>query len=77
MLYMHIEHLLEIGVCFTNHAHILPTKLDKCRCFLVREIWIWSGKCQGILLSIICGNPVEHEAVRPSVQVSTEGPGKC
>ena len=61
MLYMHIEHLLEIGVCFTNHAHILPTKLDKCRCFfgqgnldLVREM---SGKCQGILLSIICGNP--------------------
>ena len=24
---------------------------------LFREIWIWSGKCQGILLSIICGNP--------------------
>ena len=42
---MHIEHLLEIGVCFTNHAHILPTKLDKCWCFfgqgnldLVREM---------------------------------------
>ena len=32
-----MEHLLEIGVCFTNHAHILPTVPDKCPCF-------WSGK---------------------------------
>ena len=55
-----MEHLLEIDICFTNHAQTLPPKLDKCRCFgqgnldLVREK---SGKCQGILLSIMCGNP--------------------
>ena len=51
-VYRHIENMLEIHVCFTNHAHLLPTKLDKCRYF-------GSGKCQGILLFIICGNPDE------------------
>ena len=61
-----MKNLLEIHVCFTNHNHRLPTKLDKINADilgqgnldLVREK---SGKCQGILLSIICGNPVlEH-----------------
>ena len=40
-----MEHLLEIGVFITDHAHILHTKLGKCQCFfgqgnldLVREI---------------------------------------
>ena len=42
--------MLEIGICFTNHVYILPTKLDNAGVF-------WSGKCQGNLLSIICGNP--------------------
>ena len=37
MLFRRMEHLLEIDVGFTNHAHILPPKLDECRCF-------WSGK---------------------------------
>ena len=36
-LYRHIENLLENHLCFTNHTHRLPTKLDKCRYF-------WSGK---------------------------------
>ena len=49
--------MLEIGICFTNHVYILPTKLDNAGVFLVREIWFWLGKCQGNLLSIICGNP--------------------
>ena len=57
-----MENLLEIHTCFTNHAGRLPTKLDKINADilgqgnldLVREK---SGKCQGILLSIICGNP--------------------
>ena len=26
-----MENLLENHVCFTNHTHRLPTKLDKCR----------------------------------------------
>ena len=36
-LFKYMKHLLEICDCFTNYAHILPTKLDKCCCF-------WSGK---------------------------------
>ena len=46
----------------TNHAHRLHTKFDKCRYLgqgnlnLVSEK---SGKYQGILLFVICGNPVK------------------
>ena len=29
----HMENLLEIHICFTNHTRRLPTKVDKCRYF--------------------------------------------
>ena len=77
MLYRHMEHLLEISVCFPNHVFILPTMLDKCGCFwsgkfgFVREK---SDKCQGILLSIICGNPVSFFKVAVGSNIFQGGP---
>ena len=43
-VYRHIENMLEIHVCFTNHAHLLPTKLDKCRYFGSGKFGFSQGK---------------------------------
>ena len=58
-MYLHYTGTLAWKCClFTNNAQRLPTKLDDIlgqgNLNLVSEK---SGKSQGILLSIICGNP--------------------
>ena len=48
-----------LEIAFSSHR--LPTKFDKCRYFLgqgnLNLVSEKSGKIQGILLSIVCGNP--------------------
>ena len=67
-----MENLLEIHVCLTNLIIDYPKSLTNVdilgqgNLVLVREK---SGKCQGILLSIICGNPVKLKQGPDSRQV--------
>ena len=56
-----MRNLLEICVCFTNHAQRLPTKLDKCGYFGSGKFGFGQGKVRemsGNFDSTICGNPV-------------------
>ena len=43
-VYRHMENLLEIHVCFTNHTHRLPSKLDKCQYFGSGKFGFGQGK---------------------------------
>ena len=39
-----MKNLLEIHICFTNHTHRLPTKVDKCRYFGSGKFGFVQGK---------------------------------